>query len=236
MNHSCLPNSVRTFIGDIRFLRATRDIAAGEEITNQYISPEIDILDRQEKYRSTWGFDCDCKLCVADGEINVEVRNERMKRFEELKGSVLKMGERGTTVTSIKKIARGVRELEALYSPTSEGETDRYSDLPRLALVHPSLFLTEAWRGVKNVDKMMEFARKLLRNFGIIMSEEGGHIRILSNAGLINVEAVRALRYFSEGYAIKEDPEMAKKYMELARTWFVIITGAEVGMEEFLNS
>ncbi|KAF2112352.1 hypothetical protein BDV96DRAFT_649151 [Lophiotrema nucula] len=229
VNHSCLPNSVRTFIGDIHFLRATRDIAAGEEILHQYISPDIDIEERQEKLRGTWRFECDCTLCEVDGAVSRDGRQLRLKLFEELKASVMRLGEKGTTVTAVKKIARGYRQIEALY------DEDVYKGLPRLALVHPSLFLTEAWRGVKNVDKTMEYARKLLRNFGILVKTEDGKLEIEDNAGIINVEGVRALKYLAEGHKSKGDEEISAQCLEVARTWYLIITGSEVGMSDFLK-
>ncbi|KAF2013620.1 hypothetical protein BU24DRAFT_464383 [Aaosphaeria arxii CBS 175.79] len=237
VNHSCLPNSVRTFIGDIHFLRATRDITAGEEITHQYVSPDIDIIDRQERYRGTWGFECDCGLCKTDGRIDEASRKERSQKFEDLKNTVMKLGERGMTITSIKKIARGLREIEALYSPSDAAtdEGDLYRQLPRLALVHPSLYLTEAWKGVNNVDKTIEYARKLLRNFGILTTTDNDRFEVVSNSGLINIEAVRALRYLAEGYTSKGESQLAKDCIELGKLWFLIITGSEVGMEEFLK-
>jgi hypothetical protein len=146
---------------------------------------------------------------------------------------VLKLGERGTTITSIKKIARGMRDIEALYSPA--GGPDPYKDLPRLALVHPTLYLTEAWRGVKNVDKTLESARQLLRNFGIFIRIEDEKFSIEYNAGLINVEAVRALKYLVEAYRAKAEASLAEQCMEIAKLWFVIITGSDTGMDEFLG-
>lgn len=168
----------------------------------------------------------------------MEVRKEREKRFEELKSMVGKLGERGaTTITAIKKIARGLRELEALYSPLAAGGgADQYATLPRLALVHPSLFLAEAWRGVKNTEKTIEYATKLLRNFGIVTSVEGGRFRVESCSGLINVEGVRALKYLTEAYTLKGESQLAEDCIGLARVWYVIITGAEVGMQDFLSS
>ncbi|KAF2463540.1 SET domain-containing protein [Lindgomyces ingoldianus] len=230
INHSCLPNSVRTFIGDVHILRATKPIAPGEEITHQYISPDIDIMERQEKFKVTWGFECDCRLCEIDGGIGEEVRRQRVLLFEELKAAVMKLGGQGPlTITAVKKIARMTGRLEA------DGEKDLYATLPRLALVHPTLFLTEAWRGVKNVDKMIESSRKLLRNFGLLTVVEGDRFEVSSNAGLVNVEAVRALKYLAEGYTAKGQPTLAEKCREIARLWFLVITGAEVGMEEFMK-
>lgn len=236
INHSCLPNSVRTFIGDIRFMRATRDIEVGEEITNQYISPDIDIEERQANYNATWAFQCDCELCVVDGNISENVRKERRRLFEELKGMVMRLGEKGMTVTSIKKIARALKELEELYTPSKDGELDAYAKLPRLALVHPTLFLTEAWRNVKNIDKTIDYALKLLRNFGIVVKIEGSRLDIASNSGMVNVETVRALRYLAEAYTSKEETELAKQCMDIAHVWYTIITGTSVGAEEFFGS
>ncbi|KAF2740323.1 hypothetical protein EJ04DRAFT_572175 [Polyplosphaeria fusca] len=235
INHCCLPNCVRTFIGDLHFLRATRDISCGEELTHQYLSPDIDIADRQDNYRGTWGFECDCALCKIDSAVPEPIRKQRMKLFEDLKASVMKLGERGPTVTAIKKIARGFRELETLYAPAA-GEDDKYAKLPKLALVHPSLFLVEAWRSIKNTDKMIEYATKLLRNFGINTAVEGGEFRIVSNAGLVNVEVVRALKYLAEGYSVKGEECIAEQCMGIARKFYLIITGSEIGMEEFLKA
>jgi hypothetical protein len=216
-------------------MRATRDIEPGEEITNQYISPDLDIDERQEKYRATWGFECDCEICVVDGSVSKAIRKERTRQFEELKSMVMRLNERGTTITSIKKIARGLRELEKLYTPLEEGRSDTYAELPRLALVHPTLFLTEAWRTVKNVDKTIEYALKLLRNFGIVISVEEGRFEVLHNSGMVNVETVRALRYLSEAYTAKGEVKLAKQCMDLAHVWFTVITGSPVGAEDFFK-
>lgn len=146
----------------------------------------------------------------------------------------MKLGQTGTTKTSIKKIARNLRELETLYS--LPGEPDSYAQLPRLALVHPSLFLVEAWRSVKNVDKMLEYADKLLRNFGLIAVAKEGRFEIESNAGLINVEAVRALKYLAEGYTASGEETLAQQCLTIAKSWFLVITGSEIGTDEFFKS
>ncbi|KAF2876202.1 hypothetical protein BDV95DRAFT_218942, partial [Massariosphaeria phaeospora] len=218
INHSCLPNSARTFIGDMHFLRATRPIRAGEELTHQYVSPDLDIDARQAKYNASWGFTCDCELCGVDGGMEGSVRRERQRVFEELKDAV---GRVPATVTPsrLKKIARGLRDLEALYTndtPTSDAAAaadpyahDPYTHLPRLALIHPTLYLTEAWRGLGNTDKMIEYAEKLLRNFGIFTCVKENRFVVERNCGLVNVEGVRALLYLAEGYGAKGQDGLA---------------------------
>lgn len=229
MNHGCLPNSVRTFIGDILLLRASRDIAEGEEILSQYVSPELKYEDRQRGFRGTWGFTCDCGLCTFDKNIGAELEGKRMAIFEELKGMAQKLG-KTPTVTALKKFARRIRDLEALYDAEIAAES------PCLCLVHPTLFLTEAWRALKHGDRMIESATKLLRYFGIVTRIQGGEFEVLKNSGLVNVETVRALKYMTEGYEAKGQASLASQIDSLARLWFKVITGADVGVNEFFKA
>jgi hypothetical protein len=218
---------VRSFLGDMLFLRATRDIEQGEEITSQYVSPDLVYRARQETFKGTWGFECDCTLCVHDKGVRQEREGERMAVFEELKNTAGKIGARPKT-TALKKFAKRLRDLEALYPDTN-------AELPRLCLVHPTLFLTEAWRSLKNVDRMMEFADKLLGAFGIATRVEGEDLRVVRNVGLVNVETVRALKYLAEGFEAKGRSELAGKVMMIARGWFRVVTGTEVGFEGFTS-
>lgn len=229
INHECLPNSVRTFIGDVLLLRATRDINAGEEITAQYIAPELTIEDRQQRFLGTWGFKCDCNLCTLDENVERNQERERMTIFEGLKSTAQKLGNK-PTVTALKKFARRLRDLESTYDNTI------YAELPRLCLIHPTLFLTEAWRTLKNTDKMIDSATKLLKNFGILTQVNGNVFEIRKNSGLVNVEAVRALKYMAEGYDNKGMVELATDIKATAKVWFRVITGADVGAEKFLET
>ncbi|KAH7391710.1 hypothetical protein BKA66DRAFT_568125 [Pyrenochaeta sp. MPI-SDFR-AT-0127] len=229
INHACLPNSVRTFIGDVLLLRATRDIATGEEITAQYVAPELIIEDRQQKFLGTWGFRCDCHLCAVDENVGQPNEKERMRIFEELKSTAQKLGNR-PTVTALKKFAKRLRDLEAVYDDT------KYAELPRLCLIHPTLFLTEAWRTLKNVERTIESATKLLKHFGILTQVDGEYFEVTKNSGLVNIEAVRALKYMAEGYDSKGRTELANQIRDVAKVWFRVITGADVGAEEFIRA
>jgi hypothetical protein len=210
------------------FLRATRDISAGDEITAEYVAPELVLEDRQRKYKSTWGFECDCSLCVADYDAGRNIEKERMVLFEDLKKAAQNL--ENPTITALKKFARKVKVLEGLYHEQT------YGALPKLCLIHPTLFLTEAWREVNHTDKMIECATKLLAYFGIETRVRESRFEVLMNSGLVNVECVRALKYLAEGYTAKGQPELARSVMETAMTWFRVITGADVGREAFLRS
>jgi hypothetical protein len=215
-------------MGDILFLRASRNIEEGEEITSQYVAPALTYRERQKQFEHTWGFTCDCTLCAIDKNAGTALEGQRIAIFEELKNTAQKFSP-VPTVTALKKMAKRMRDLEALY------DTDTHAGLPRLCLVHPTLFLAEAWRTLKNVDRMMDCANRLLMYFGIVMHVEDEKFEVSRNSGLINVETVRALKYLAEGYEVKSQTALAENIRGVAKVWFKIITGAEVGVEEFMK-
>jgi hypothetical protein len=49
------------------------------------------------------------------------------------------------------------------------------------------------------------------------------------------VECVRALKYLAESYTAKGQLELASSIMRTAKVWFRIITGTDVGSDEFLG-
>ncbi|KKY31772.1 putative tpr domain-containing protein [Diaporthe ampelina] len=63
INHSCVPNTEKEFVGDMMLVRAKRRIAAGEEILHSYVDERSSYKTRKEALLATWGFECDCSLC-----------------------------------------------------------------------------------------------------------------------------------------------------------------------------
>lgn len=63
INHSCVPNTEKEFVGDMMLIRAKRPIAAGEEILHSYVDERGSFKTRKEALLATWGFECDCSLC-----------------------------------------------------------------------------------------------------------------------------------------------------------------------------
>jgi hypothetical protein len=134
-------------------------------------------------------------------------------------------------VTATKKIARMTEKLESLY----DSHGNLYDSLPRLALVHPTLFLVEAWRAVGNQDKTIEYAFKLMRNFGIRSDWEEDKLTVKDTAGLVNIEVLRALKYVAETFRAKGEHSKAEKAERLGRVWYTCIAGCDVGAGEFFK-
>lgn len=66
-NHSCTPNVMWFHIGDQIFVRATRDIQAGEELSLSYVNNSVSFAKRESIF-SEWiepgvGFACQCDWC-----------------------------------------------------------------------------------------------------------------------------------------------------------------------------
>ena len=62
-NHSCVPNTNWSWVGDVLLVRAIWPLAAGEELTMCY-NPDL-AHDRQQNFEM-YGFTCACALCKAD--------------------------------------------------------------------------------------------------------------------------------------------------------------------------
>jgi tetratricopeptide (TPR) repeat protein len=125
INHSCIPNAEREFVGDLMVLRATRDIAAGEEIVHSY-DESGDYDARRETLQATWGFGCDCALCVAEKGDDVAVREKRRKLMAEADAFVESVSWPAKRL-AILKAQRLAKEIDGTY----EGE--KFKGLPRLA-------------------------------------------------------------------------------------------------------
>lgn len=66
INHSCIKNTQRSFIGDVQIVRAARDMEAGTELFFWY-NPPLEYKSHAETQAglSSWGFQCQCTLCLA---------------------------------------------------------------------------------------------------------------------------------------------------------------------------
>ncbi|CAM6084852.1 unnamed protein product [Calypogeia fissa] len=65
MNHSCVPNCHMIDIGDAMFVRASRNIQQGEELTRAYFDVYQNGIDRY-KLCAEWSFVCNCDRCILE--------------------------------------------------------------------------------------------------------------------------------------------------------------------------
>ncbi|KAH8882509.1 hypothetical protein GQ53DRAFT_812008 [Thozetella sp. PMI_491] len=230
MNHSCVPNSMRSFLGDLLISRAVRDIRKGEELFQQYVPVKALVDLRQKQFMEGWGFECRCRLCEGEkgtSEAALEKRKEVLLAVE--KACVKKNPSKDKIVpdSAIRTVDRLAKQLEDLHEP------EVYENLPRLALIYPNNWLIEAHRGRKNHSKVLKYGTRVVRNFGFYAPDDGGEadwdpMKIYassSNAALMTIHVVTALRYIADAYAATGREDMAKRCVEAAEFGYAIITG-----------
>ena len=68
-NHSCSPNVKKTRIGRLWSFEVAHNVGEGEELCITYLGGEereLDALQRRQRLRAEWGFDCCCRKCVQE--------------------------------------------------------------------------------------------------------------------------------------------------------------------------
>ncbi|PNP81143.1 hypothetical protein FNYG_05610 [Fusarium nygamai] len=84
INHSCVSNCRRAFIGDMQIIRATQDMSAGTELLLSYRTPiTFESYEEVQKRLSTWGFKCACDICKSRSKENKATMEKRRKIYEE---------------------------------------------------------------------------------------------------------------------------------------------------------
>lgn len=230
MNHSCVANTMRSFVGDVLVSRAARDVEEGEELFHQYVPVKAVSDIRNRQFKDGWGFECGCALCAGERKSSEEMlakRKEKLAAVETLCNKKLPGRELIPDVT-IRHVDRLAKQLEELH------EKEVYEGLPRLTLIYPCNWLIGAHRGHKNHRKVIKYAIKVLRNFGFRVPEEEGAEwdprEVFTKSGdatLMAIHVVAALRRLAEAYEALGKKEMADRCVEAAQFGYMVVTGFE---------
>ncbi|KAL2139671.1 hypothetical protein VTI28DRAFT_4871 [Corynascus sepedonium] len=137
LNHSCVPNAEREFVGDLMVIRAIKNIAAGEEIVHSY-DESGDYEARQQALMTTWGFECTCALCAAEKGDDAAVREKRAKLVKEGDEFLKSAGSSTNKRLAIVKAKRLLAAIDETY------DEKKYCGLPRLATRRLQQWLTAA--------------------------------------------------------------------------------------------
>ncbi|KAH7339120.1 hypothetical protein B0J17DRAFT_659876 [Rhizoctonia solani] len=87
INHSCHGTALRTSVGSISVMRASRNMKSGEEITCSFIGgAEGPSLVSRKAALKTWLIACSCELCLADQRDGETRCNDREGYQKELNG------------------------------------------------------------------------------------------------------------------------------------------------------
>jgi hypothetical protein len=126
INHSCIPNSRREYIGDLMLIYATKPIAAGEEIFSSY-NQSSDYDTRQAALMTTWNFVCNCRLCVAemkDDPVAKEKRRQLEREADAFVDTEHWVGARRLTISKARRLAKAIEDTY---------DSERFKDIPHIA-------------------------------------------------------------------------------------------------------
>eukprot|EP00930_Biecheleria_cincta_P101883 TRINITY_DN93534_c0_g1_i1.p1 TRINITY_DN93534_c0_g1~~TRINITY_DN93534_c0_g1_i1.p1 ORF type:complete len:556 (-),score=111.99 TRINITY_DN93534_c0_g1_i1:17-1684(-) len=92
VNHSCRPNLQQFFLGDLLVARATKPLAAGEELLVAYVSTLQPRHVRRQKLSEVFCFQCNCPRCTLEAKLFPEAKAKAI--LEELDSLVEKAASR----------------------------------------------------------------------------------------------------------------------------------------------
>ncbi|KAL7628439.1 hypothetical protein AAE478_002642 [Parahypoxylon ruwenzoriense] len=125
INHSCISNCCRAFIGDMQIVRASRDLNANTELVFPYTDPtELQSYKDTQKALSSWGFACGCRLCLDKESTSEKVLHKRQILVREFDAAL------NSSHNSTSRLSRAQTLLEEL------GKT-----YPTKGVPHPELWM-----------------------------------------------------------------------------------------------
>jgi hypothetical protein len=170
INHSCLSNAHRSFIGDMMVVRATKDLAPNTEVTFWYKSPFTRESEGDPLDLGHWGFKCDCAMCREVQGTDKTVMSKRTKLLADLRR--LPKSLRETTSSRIEKIISGLAKTYTQPATT----------VPRLALWTSCLSLAAVYAASHRPQKAVELGLKALESLGFVI--QGGKLPQDANRSL----------------------------------------------------
>ncbi|ROT36165.1 TPR domain-containing protein [Sodiomyces alkalinus F11] len=227
-NHACVPNSNRSFVGDLLVSVASVDIPAGTEITHIYLPPKAAYLRRDEQYRASWGFACDCALCAGEAK---SPRAAHERRIDQLAETEVFMGKKGMSPrkhqpdATIRQMERMAAKLDALHEP------EVYEQLPKLMMVWPSMWLVEAWVTRKKWTKAVKWSLEVLRAFGFLeplrRDEKGDPVLWIfrDTSAVITFETIKGLKVLAEAYKALGEDDLSAQAESAAKKGLQIMVG-----------
>ncbi|TEY48900.1 hypothetical protein BOTCAL_0290g00120 [Botryotinia calthae] len=205
INHSCLSNARRSFLGDLQLVRATSDIPANTEITYWYKLPTGE-SDEMQNGLKHWGFQCKCIICTDSKDTPKKEITMRKKLLRNL-NAVL-----NASHVAIPQAERLLNALEKTYKRPA-------IDIPRLALRESYFRLTRVYSQRGTTDKAVLTALRALESIGFVIKNASlpampGKNLEIAKWGLMLPGVIEAWIYLCSVYSA-----LAPQYLQQAREY-----------------
>lgn len=221
INHSCLPNVERAFIGDMIVIRAAQDLPAGSELTHSYISILGGYQERQNGL-SGYGFRCDCRRCQADKKTPMACHEKRLQLLDDLEVENGKLATINSKIV-LEEIEKLLEEFDATFLlPASQmPRTEVYMEL------YISILNLHRWNMSAEVVTMV---RKLLTFSGFHVRTSRKRFRI-THWGSVNDFTVISLAYMWKAYGTV-NPLLCDDVEEALKLAYEVEVGEGTSFEE----
>lgn len=129
INHSCVTNCRRSFIGDMMIVRACKNMEAGTELYFGYHHPLAnETFEETQKKLGNWGFICGCALCLEKKSTSRNTVRER----ETLRRSLALVLKPSASMAQLTQAMNILENLEKTYTSRQNAPL-----LPRIELWDP---------------------------------------------------------------------------------------------------
>ncbi|KAM0167451.1 hypothetical protein ACHAQE_000344 [Botrytis cinerea] len=209
INHSCLSNARRSFLGDLQLVRATSDIPANTEITYWYKLPtgESDEMQNELKH---WGFQCKCIICTDSKDTRKNEITMRKKLLRNLKA-----------VLDASHVA--IPQAECLLNALEKTYKRPAIEVPRLALRESYFRLARAYSQRGTTDKAVLTTLRALESIGFVIKNASlpalpGKKLEIAKWGLMLPGVIEAWIYLCTVYSAlaPQHLQQAREYVKLA--------------------
>ncbi|PUU76843.1 hypothetical protein B9Z19DRAFT_1194466 [Tuber borchii] len=226
INHSCWPNSIRSFLGNLLIVRAARDIPAGEEITMTYIDNESGVQERQKASYSGWDFSCECTLCEIEAAESQEVQSKRQSLVEKaLKFKVYLNQSVQKTNSRIAPMITLIKGIEATYSKPEFIH-------PRVRLLSPTNILQTFLVRAQRPPDVFLLARQALNGLGFKFTTKGGKV-VIERYGYMSYPVMELFMHAITAEAMMGDLWTATLWRNAAVDVYEVLAGER---ESFINA
>lgn len=186
LNHSCVPSAHKIFLGDAIAVRASQDMKKGEEVTLSYLAPRC-YDERRFRLARSWGFYCNCALCIAEGKDDEDARKKRSELVQKM-ASIFKELSSTYSYGAVKKLVAKAKascdEIRLTY--TGERASGGYADVLRPELAEALRNYASTYEKLASVEMDATASHKMAINLKMdALGLEGLHVIDRSVSGPI---------------------------------------------------
>ena len=222
INHACNGNAMRSFIGDMMIIRATKTIGKDEEIFMPYLLPNVDNTIFQAQVQQIWGFKCDCELCLAEASTTANQRRQRIELHNKFK-QIVDLHSKQLDGPLLEDLCR---KTQLTY------DDQHFKQLPRVASLEIGWLLCKAHYQNKAWNKLTRAAISLLDDLGYGIEVKEQKLKIDRQHCLTQPKGIEAALYAAHGFEKQGGPKIAVEFDTFARSLWIIMFGAMRGFDD----